>query len=154
MIEYQRAKAELSEFLRIEQFERPSAVTLTMKKWSAGEKADHISASRNFSHFGKRLNAKILGSKAKRYGGRLRIIAVIESNVDGRLHYHAIIDRPSYCSFDDFDTAIRELWRKTNFGYCEIDIQDEATSGWSEYILKLRQKASLLDSIDWPNCHF
>lgn len=154
MIEYQRAKAELSEFLRIEQFERPSAVTLTMKKRFAGERADHISASTNFGYFQKRLNAKLLGSSAKRYGQKLKMAAVIEANADGRLHYHAIIDRPAHWSFADFSREVHVQWQKTNFGYREIDIQDTPDEGWTEYMLKLRQKASLSDSIDWPNCHF
>lgn len=154
MIEYQRVKTDLLQFLRIEQFERPSAVTLTMKKRVADERADYISASTNFGQFKNRLNAKILGSRAKRYGQKLKMAAVIEANADGRLHYHAIIDRPAHWSLIDFEREVRVQWQRTRFGYREIDVQDRPNEGWTKYILKLRQKASLLDSIDWPNCHF
>lgn len=154
MIENQRAKTDLLQFLRIEQFKRPAAVTLTMKKRAAGEKVDQISASANFRQFKNRLNAKILGSKAKRYGQKLKMAAVIEANADGRLHYHAIIDRPAHWSLPDFEREVRLQWQRTRFGYREIDVQDTPDQGWTKYILKLRQKESLLDSIDWPNCHF
>jgi hypothetical protein len=140
MIEYQRAKAELSKFLSIEQFERPSAVTLTMKKRFAGERADHISASTNFGHFKKRLNAKLLGSSAKRYGHRLKMAAVIEANADDRLHYHAIIDRPAHWSFTEFKREVYVQRQKTNFGYREIDVQDTPDEGWTKYMLNCDRK--------------
>jgi sugar (pentulose or hexulose) kinase len=41
---------------------------------------------------------------------------------------------------------------RTEFGYRQMDIQDAATSGWTDYMIKPWQKASLLDSIDWTNC--
>ena len=47
---------------------------------------------------------------------------------------------------------IRELWRKTGFGYYQVDVQDHSDAGWADYILKQRQKSSLFDSIDWVNC--
>src|ERR1700730_5930146 len=76
------------------QFQNPAAVTLTMKKRVGCQNADPIAASENFRHFMNRLNHKILGSAAKLHGRRLKTVAVIESNADGRLHYHAMIDRP------------------------------------------------------------
>jgi hypothetical protein len=48
---------------------------------------------------------------------------------------------------------IREQWWKTDFGYHQVDVQDQSDAGWTDYILKQRQKRSLLDSIDWTNCH-
>jgi hypothetical protein len=135
------------------QFQNPAAVTLTMKKSVAGRNADPIVASENFRHFINRLNHKLLGSRAKRHGARLRTVAVIESNADGRLHYHAMIDRPYYCSLEEFRAAVTYEWLRTDFGYRQIDIQDAATSGWTDYMPKSRQKTSLLDSIDWTNCH-
>ena len=143
----------MQQFLDLRTFARPCAVTLTMKKGYLGEKNDHIRASTNYRHFSNRLNAVLLGTKAKRYGCKLKTIPVIESNADGRLHYHAVIDRPATCSFTEFEQAVRRQWLRTNFGYYEMDVQDAATSGWTAYMLKFRQKASLLDSIDWENCH-
>jgi hypothetical protein len=134
-------------------FENPVAVTLTMKKRVGCRNADLVVASQNFRHFMKRLNNNILGSAAKRHGRRLKTVAVIESNADGRLHYHAMIDRPYYCSFDTFKGVITDQRLRTDFGYRQIDIQDYADAGWTNYLIKLRQKKSLLDSIDWINCH-
>jgi hypothetical protein len=93
-----------------------------------------------------------LGSGAKRYGERLQVVAVQELNADGSIHYHAMIDRPYHCSFDRFCDVVRDEWMRTEFGYRQMDIQDAATSGWTDYMIKPWQKASLLDSIDWTNC--
>ena len=101
-----------------------------------------------------RLNHKILGSAAKLHRRQLKTVAVIETNADDRFHYHAMIDRPSYCSFEQFRAVITDQWLRTDFGYRQIDIQDAADAGWTDYMLKSRQKISLLDSIDWTNCHF
>jgi hypothetical protein len=134
-------------------FQSPAAVTLTMKKRVGFQTADLLVASANFRHFMNRLNNNILGSAAKLHGRRLKTVAVIEANADARLHYHAMIDRPHYCSFERFKAVIADQWLRTDFGYRQIDIQDAADVGWTEYMLKLRQKISLLDSIDWNNCH-
>ena len=95
----------------------------------------------------------LLRSAAKRHGRRLQIVPVIEANADGRLHFHCIIDRPYHCTFERFCEVVRALWRRTDFGYDQVDIQDQADAGWTDYLLKHRQKVSLLDSIDWNNCH-
>jgi hypothetical protein len=146
------AEAELRKLAHSVRFENPVAVTLTMKKRAAGRLADEIVASENLLHFRNRLNHIILGSRAKRYGAKLPMIAVREVSADHRLHYHCIIDRPYHCSLDRFSEVIREQWSKTDFGYHQIGIQDQADAGWTDYILKARQKQSLLDSIDWRNC--
>jgi hypothetical protein len=80
------------------------------------------------------------------------MVAVVETSADDRLHYHCIIDRPYYCSFERFSAIVREQWRRTDFGYDPVHIQDQANEGWTDYLLKQRQKSSLLDSIDWDNC--
>jgi hypothetical protein len=81
------------------------------------------------------------------------MVAVIETSADGRLHYYAIIGGPHYCSFETFCAVVTDQWLRTNYGYRQIDIQDAATPGWTDYIVKPHQKKSLLDSIDWNNCH-
>ena len=63
-----------------------------MRKRVGFQNADLVAASQNFRHFMNRLNNKILGSAAKLHGRRLKTVAVIEANADGRLHYHAMID--------------------------------------------------------------
>jgi hypothetical protein len=143
----------LRELFDPSKFQNPAAVTLTMKKRVGGRNADPIVASENFRYFTNRLNSKILGSAAKLHGRRLKTVAVIGSNADGRLHYHAMIDRPPYCSSETFKEAVTDQWLRTDFGYRQIDIQDAANAGWTDYMLKSRQKTSLLDAIDWTNCH-
>jgi hypothetical protein len=149
----QSAGAQLRRMVEIVKFLNPAAVTLTLKKRAGGNVIDEIKASANFRHFRNRLNHAALGSKAKRHGAQLMIVAVLEISADNRLHYHCIVDRPYHCSFDRFSAIVREQWSKTDFGYHQIDIQDQADTGWTDYILKQRQKGSLLDSIDWDNCH-
>jgi hypothetical protein len=134
-------------------FQAPAAVTWTMKKRVGFQNVDLLVASQNFHQFMNRLNNKILASAAKLHGRRLKTVAVIEANADGRLHYHAMIDRPHYCSFETFKGVVADQWLRTDFGYRQIDVQDAADAGWTDYMLKLRQKVSLLESIDWNNCH-
>jgi hypothetical protein len=135
------------------QFQNPAAAALTMKKRVGFRNGDPTVASENFRHFMSRLNHKILGSAAKLHGRKLKTVAVIETNADGRLHYHAMIDRPHYCSFEAFRAVVTDQWLRTGFGYRQIDIQDLPTSGSTDYMLKSRQKTSLFGSIDWNNCH-
>jgi hypothetical protein len=94
-----------------------------------------------------------LGRRAKRHGKRLLLIAVLEMSADHRLHCHCIVDRPDYCSLERFNVIIRDQWPKTDFGYHQVDVQGQPDKGWTDYMLKQRQKGSLLDSIDWANCH-
>ena len=144
--------AELRRMVEGVDFLIPAAVTLTLKKRAGGNVIDEIKASTNFRHFRNRLNHVVLGSKAKRHGYQLLMVSVLEISAEKRLHYHCIIDRPPYCSLERFSAIFYEQWAKTDFGYHQIDIQDQADTGWIDHILKQRQKGSLLDSIDWTNC--
>jgi hypothetical protein len=143
----------LEQYIKSVQFQNPTAVTLTMKKRAGSRAADSIIASENFRHFRNRLNHVVLGSRAKRHGARLTMVVVLEVSADHRLHFHCIIERPSHCPFPQFAALIREQWWKTDFGYHQVDVQDQSDTGWTDYILKQRQKRSLFDSIDWQNCH-
>jgi hypothetical protein len=133
-------------------FDNPVAVTLTMKKRAGARVADEINASANLRLLRVRLETRVLGRVAKVHGKRLRMVSVLEMSADHRLHYHCIVERPIHCPFERFRAIIRDQWSKTDFGYHEVDVQDRADSGWTDYLLKLRQKRSLLDSIDWTNC--
>jgi hypothetical protein len=140
------AEIELRAFLNSITFENAAAVTLTMKKRAGAKVADDINASANFHHFRNRLNHAILGSRAKRYGDRLKMVAVLERSADYRLHYHCIIARPYHCSLERLEAVIREQWLKTDFGYCQIDIQDQPDTGWFDYILKRRMSFGMKTS--------
>jgi hypothetical protein len=124
-----------------------------MKKRVGARIADPIVASVNFRYFRTRLESRVLGRSARAHNRRLPLIAVLETSADHRLHYHCVIDRPFHCPFERFSAIIRDQWPRTDFGYHQIDIQDQSDQGWTAYILKQRQKRSLLDSIDWTNCH-
>lgn len=134
-------------------FKNPVAVTLTMKKRVGARVADDIVASQNLRLFRVRLETRVLGRAAKRHGKRLLMVCVLEMSADHRLHYHCVLERPCHCSFERFRAIIQDQWPKTDFGYHEVDVQDRSDSGWTDYLLKPRQKTSLLDSIDWTNCH-
>jgi hypothetical protein len=146
-------RTEIARLISSMPFQAPAAVTLTMKKRHGGQVVDDIVASENFRHFRNRLEHLLLGSAAKRYGKRLLMVVVLETSADDRLHYHCIIDRPYHCTLARFEAVLREQWMKTDFGYRQIDIQDQPDEGWTDYLLKRRQKRSLFDSIDWANCH-
>lgn len=152
MTKFQQEKAELHRFVDLQNFTNPAAVTLTMKMVAEGQSNNMEAASANFRHFMNRLNHTILKSAAKRRGKKLKVFCVRESNAEGRLHYHAIIDRPAHIGIEEFTSTIRYLWGRTNFGYREIDVQDEINEGWLSYLLKDWQKDSVLESIDWENC--
>lgn len=152
MTKFQQEKAELHRFVDIQNFTHPAAVTLTMKLGVEGWSNNMEAASANFRHFMNRLNHTILKSAAKRHGKKLKVFCVRESNAEGRLHYHAVIDRPAHIGIEEFTSTIRYLWGRTDFGYREIDVQDNTNEGWLSYLLKDRQKDSVLESIDWENC--
>lgn len=148
----EKGRAELARLINSIPFAAPAAVTLTMKKRHGARSADDIAASENFKHFRNRFEHSLLGSAAKRHGKRLLMIVVRETSADSRLHYHCIIDRPYHCTIARFEVVVREEWAKTDFGYRQIGIQDQPDEGWTDYLLKRRQKRSLFDSIDWANC--
>lgn len=149
----QQVRAALLDFFDIRKFKNPVAVTLTMKQRVDGQNLDSILASENLRHFCSRLNAKVLGSAAKRHGKKLQILAVLETSADGRLHYHLLIDRPERYDPASFGALVTQQWGRTRFGYFEVDIQHTADEGWLRYILKLRQKHRIADSIDWSSGH-
>lgn len=154
MTDDQRAcKEELERLINSVPFQNPAAVTLTMKKRAGSRAADPIGASESLRLFRSRLETRLLNRAVKKHGKHLLMIAALEISADHRLHYHCTIDRPQYCSFERFSEIIRDQWPKVDLGYHQVDIQDHSNEGWTSYILKLRQKSSLLDSIDWANCH-
>jgi hypothetical protein len=150
---FEEAQRELKQLFNAVRFRHPAAVSLTLKKRIGSTACDAVVASNNFHHFRRRLECAILGSAAKRHGRRLLMVAVLEISGDKRSHYHCIIDRPYYCSFERFSAIVCEQWQRVDFGYHQINIQDHADTGWTDYIVKQRQKSSLFDSIDWANCY-
>jgi hypothetical protein len=88
-----KAELELRAFLEWIRFENAAAVTLTMKKRAGAKVADDINASDNFRHFRNRLDHAALGSRAKRYGTRLKMVAVLERSASPALPLQSLIVR-------------------------------------------------------------
>lgn len=149
------------EFADISHWHSPHAVTLTMKQ-GIGDPLEPASptefltpdkAVQNFGHFMNLLNRKVLGKRFQHHGVRLPVIPVIEGTKTKRYHYHAIIDCPPDDLKERFSELIHETWVKTRFGYKEVKIDPDCDDGFTKYISKLRDKASIHDSIDWINYH-
>lgn len=158
----ERIQTAMREWVAFEEWSNPYAITLTMKqnrdvKTLRGQHTislDDIAASRNFGYFMHRLNRKVYGRQAKRYGRILRVVPILErSKGTDRLHFHAGIERPDKITDEAFRSLIKEQWYKTPWAYYQIDIQDSADDGWISYITKFSDKESVAESIDWDNVH-
>ncbi|MDM7930892.1 hypothetical protein [Tabrizicola sp.] len=126
----------------------PVALTLTMKQADQWGTLDQIEARRNFGFFMNRLNRKVYGNAFTRYGRRLGVVPVLERSPGGRLHYHASIENP-YDDLPTFSEAVLASWTKTRWGYHEVDVQRQFSSGWIDYILKSQD----FDALDVENLH-
>ncbi len=62
-----------------------------------------------FRVFLKKVNRAFLGNASRRFGKTLHCISVIESQKDGRLHIHALLEIPHYMNTD----MAREIFFKT-----------------------------------------
>lgn len=128
-------------------FEDMVAVTLSMKQYAHGHKLDNDKAIQNLSHFMNLMNKKAFGNAFTRYGKRLSVVPILERSMSHRLHYHLAIDNPYPNDPMIFDYHVHTMWRKTDWGYSEIDIQHDANSGWINYITKFNSH----DEVDWKN---
>ena len=102
---------------------------------------------RDFMSQGK-LNRAFLGNATRRFGKKLYCIPVIESQKDGRLHIHALLEIPHYMNMDEdrkvfFETLIdmakrSDGFEKGKFGqFCVKPISDVANAKrWLDYLLK------------------
>lgn len=147
----------VSKSVNLSAWDQPVAVTLTMRQVLNDANGgclhlDHHQASANLSHFLKRLNRAFFGN-AVRHGRRVNSFAVLEKTSEGRLHYHALIDRPQTVEREAFDSAVELCWSKTKWAQRQIDIQHSANEGWLSYMLKARTKTNFYDDIDWTNAH-
>ena len=97
------------------------------------------------------LNCSVYGNGYKRYQKRLGVVPVLENSANNRLHYHLVLECPKVISEDDFKKLIENCWKKTKFGYGEIDVQNIYSGGWIDYITKFRSSE---DQVDWVNFHW
>ena len=88
-----------------------------------------------------------------RNGSRFEIVAVMERNEDGRLHYHLAVEVPSNTSKERFLSLIIDTWRTSDFGYKEAHLEQMSDRGWINYMMKFRTKREFDRAIDWENFH-
>ena len=110
---------------------------------------DEAQSKKAFRHFRNLLNRAVYGNAVHRHGKRLRVIPVVEKNGDGRWHIHGAIEPPTHLGADEFDRLIRECWRRTDWGYCRIQVRPDANQEWVAYMLKTSQKSGLEN---WFDC--
>ena len=150
-----RLRAAYIDFLSMAEWENPTAITLTMKKGQYFNHIyvplDEILCSRNMRFFLNRLNCKILGNARRK--NKIKTVAVLERDRDGRFHYHLAIDRFSFIFADEFYHEICRCWQKTDWHRKIVDERVSADDGWIDYIMKLRCKAEYSEYIDCFNCH-
>lgn len=127
------------------------SVTLTMKQVVENEYLDEEKSVKNFRHFLNRLNKRVYGNAHKRFKKSISVIPVLEKPFYGRFHYHLILEKPAHIHQNTYELMIKECWKKTRFGYYEIDIRNIYSSGWIDYITKFASKE---DEIDYENIHW
>lgn len=155
-----RIRKEMKHWACVDAWSNRYAVTTTMKQCLVmpslkGEHTfwlDDNIASRNFRHFMNLLNDDVLSRSERRKGNKIRVIPAWETSKNERLHGHAILERPTGPTDEEFRQLIREKWDKTHWAYNQVWIE-EANSGWLNYMLKCRDKESVADAIDWANIH-
>jgi hypothetical protein len=147
-------------FLDTSHWRSISDITLTLKQGRSypgvRDWIDEIKGRSAFRHFLNLLNRAVYKNAFKRHRKRLRVIPVLEKELDGRWHYHAAIEPPPQLDFAHFESLIRACWAKTHWGYQRIQVRPNANSGWINYMLKSRQKADFdtwADCIDWESFH-
>jgi len=141
------------------EFKNPIAVTLTLRQSVIVNQngLDHwVSltpgmASQNLRHFRNRLNKRLLGKKSSRFSASIPMIPVLEGTAFKRYHYHLLVDWPFDDGLNDIRYSILMDWSKTQWGYHQIDVQENADRGWINYITKSADKVDLASSIDWEN---
>ena len=160
VIERNRYRKEIYDFLNNVSFDNPLSITLTEKVVDpinpiiGQRKIDNIKSSINTKHFLNRVNQKVFKNSFHRYGKQLKSFVVMEgTSTTKRHHIHMILEQPNRYSFDEFKEVINQSWSKTKWGYHHTDIQQMSDNGWLHYLLKDRTKVDLLSDIDWENTH-
>jgi hypothetical protein len=141
-------------------------VTLTLKQARQSEKGawikiDDYPCRQAFRHFMNLLNKAVYGAAFRRYGKRLRVLAVLEKGElhttalrswergrSGRWHVHCAIELPAHFDAVVLETLIRHCWMKVELGYGRILVRDGANAGWIAYMLKDRQKSEFDGFLD------
>lgn len=108
------------------------------------------------------LDYQVYKNAFKKHGKRLRRIGVIEGS-ESHPHYHLLIESPGHLSDGEFRAIVRSKWSAircgqtyiwTSKGQCvpQFDMTKVYSTGWKDYISKLRTKESVED-VDFINWH-
>ena len=127
------------------------SVTLTMKQVVNKEYLDDISSETNFRHFINLLNKQVYGNAHKRFKKSVSVLPILEKSSDNRFHYHLLLEKPNHIQQEVYELMIVDCWKKTKFGYNQIDIRNIYSDGWVHYITKF---VSNVDTVDWENHHW
>src|ERR1700686_4364434 len=103
----------------------------------------------------------VYGSAFRRHGKCLRVLPVLEKGevraralrpwecgASGRWHIHCAIELPSHFDAITLENMIRECWAKVEWGHGRILVRDGANAGWTDYMLKDRQKSEFDGFLD------
>jgi hypothetical protein len=138
-------------------------LTLTLRQGRRSDQGTWVKIAdyacrRAFQHFVNLLNRAVYGSAFRRYGKRLRVLAVLEKGevrvrtlrswehgASGRWHVHCAVELPSHVDAIVLEKLIRKCWAKVEWGYGRILVRDGADSRWIDYMLKPFQKSEFED---------
>lgn len=149
-----------SQQLNTERWGTVCDVTLTLRQAQKSKgiwvRLDEYACRAAFRHFMNFLNRAAHGYAFQRFGKRIRVIPVLEKELQGRWHYHAAMELPSHLDAVEFEQLIQGCWEKVHWGYPRTLVRDNANQRWVKYMLKPSQKTvfdDCADCIDWENLH-
>jgi hypothetical protein len=107
-----------------------------------------------FKHFMDRVNRAVHGNANRQYNKRCRVFGVIEMHAVGktdakeRWHIHAAIEPPIHISDAEFESSLRQVWRKIFGSYGILVLPNSGSLQMIGYMLKRRQKRMFEQAID------
>ena len=114
-----------------------------------------------FRHLMNLLNRSVYRSAFRRYGKRLRVLAVLEKSevrgyalrswersTSGRWHIYCAIELPAHLDAVALEKLIHDCWARIDWGYRRFLVRDGADAGWINYMLKNRQKSEFDGFLD------
>src|SRR5271166_474024 len=111
-------------------------VTLTLKQARKSDNGMWVRINlhecpRAFGHFMNLLNRAVYKNAFRSLGKRIRVLPVLEKDLEGRWHYHCAIEPPAHA--DDtvmdagtFERLIGDCWSQVHWAYRRISVRDNA----------------------------
>lgn len=139
-----------ADWLKGLEWNRPFALTLTFKHGKSRPLSPDVCAQ-NVHHYLNLLCARLFKTSERKRGCDLKVFAVRETDAEGRIHYHLILDCPpkaSHMSDEWFAHFLEHWWLQTRWGNKQICVKP-CGMGWIDYMLKPRTKPNYDDCLDW-----